>query len=100
MDIARVIGTIVATRKDPALEGVTLLLLQTLDQDLKPVGSPLIATDSLGLRGTGEIVFFVSSGDAVHTGPDERPIPVDAAVMGIVDELYYREHYLTRFSKS
>ena len=92
--MARVIGRIVATRKDPALEGVTILMVQPLDQNLEPKGKPLIATDSLGIRGPDEIVFLVSSGDAVYTGPDGRPIPVDAAVMGIIDEVYYRDHFL------
>jgi ethanolamine utilization protein EutN len=96
MDIARVIGTVVATRKDPALEGVTLLVVQPLNAELEPVGKPMVATDSLGIRGTGEIVFTVLSGDAVFTGPEGRIIPVDAAVMGIVDDVYYREHYLPK----
>ncbi|MCD6386078.1 EutN/CcmL family microcompartment protein [Candidatus Sumerlaeota bacterium] len=98
MDLARVIGKFVATRKDPSLEGVTILLVQPLDAELNPVGEPEVATDALGIRGVGELVFLVSSGDAVYTGPGGRTIPVDAAVMGIVDEIYYREHYLTRIS--
>ena len=96
MDIARVNGTIVATRKDSALSAVTLLVVQPLDSQLEPVGKPLIATDALGIRGTGEIVFIVLSGDAVYTAPDGRALPVDAAVMGIVDDVYYRTHHLPK----
>ncbi len=94
MDIARVIGNIVATRKDTAFKGVTILVIQPLDEELQPAGDPLVATDSLGIRGPGELVFFVTGGDAVHTGTDKRPMPVDAAVMGIVDDIHYKKSYL------
>lgn len=85
MDLARVIGCIVATQKDPALLGCKLCVIQPLDQDLNPKGSALVATDSSSSRGEGEIVYYVSSGDAVPTGPDGRKMPVDAAIVGIVD---------------
>ncbi|HOE64155.1 MAG TPA: EutN/CcmL family microcompartment protein [Candidatus Sumerlaeota bacterium] len=85
MDLARVIGCIVATQKDPALQGCKLCVIQPLDQDLNPKGSALVATDSSSSRGEGEIVYYVSSGDAVPTGPEGRKMPVDAAIVGIVD---------------
>jgi ethanolamine utilization protein EutN len=88
MDIARVIGTIVATRKVESLEGSTLLVLQPLDERMKNSGMTLVATDSTGRRGVGEIVYFVTSGDAVFTGPGEEDIPVDAAIVGIVDSVH------------
>lgn len=88
MDLARVIGSITATVKDPALVGVKLCILQPLDTDLKPVRAPLIATDATGLRGDGELVHFVESGDAIMSGLGDDPkMPVDAAVMGIVDNM-------------
>ncbi|MCX7767029.1 MAG: EutN/CcmL family microcompartment protein [Candidatus Sumerlaeia bacterium] len=99
MDIARVVGKYVCTRKDPALEGVTILLIQPLDGELKPVGSPLVATDATGLRNMGEIVYYVASGDAVYTAPDGRALPVDAAIVGIVDKLYYRKEYSEHLEK-
>ncbi|MCX7717061.1 MAG: EutN/CcmL family microcompartment protein [Candidatus Sumerlaeaceae bacterium] len=85
MDMARIIGTVVATRKTPSLDGVTLLVIQPVDERLQPKGEPLIASDSSGRRGTGEIVYYVASGDAVYTGPDGKDIPVDAGIIGIVD---------------
>ncbi len=88
MDLARVIGSITATAKDPALVGSKICVLQPLDAELRPVRAPLIATDSTGLRGDGELVYFVESGDAVMTGLGEDPkLPVDAAVVGIVDDM-------------
>lgn len=88
MDIARVIGTIVSTSKVESLEGSTLLVLQPLNERYEESGSPLVATDSTCRRGVGEIVYFVTSGDAVFTGPNNTDIPVDAAVIGIVDSVH------------
>lgn len=87
MDLARVIGCIVATQKDPSLVGCKLCIIQPVDQDMKPKGGALVATDSSASRGEGEIVYFVASGDAVPTGPDGRKMPVDAAIVGIVDHI-------------
>jgi ethanolamine utilization protein EutN len=87
MDLARVVGTIVATQKDEALVGTKLCSIQPLTERLEPHGKPLVATDASAARGYGEIVYFVSSGDAVHTGPGGRPMPVDAAIVGIVDRV-------------
>lgn len=94
MDIAKVIGTIVATQKDSSLSGVKICIIQPLDQDFNETGKPLIATDSTAKRDTGEIVYYVGSGDAVPTGPEGRKMPVDAAVIGIVDRLNYKKEYL------
>jgi microcompartment protein CcmK/EutM len=58
MQIARVIGTVVATVKNETLEGRKFLIVQTLDADLKPKGSPTIALDAVG-AGEGELVFGV-----------------------------------------
>lgn len=88
MDLARVIGKVVSTQKVSSLEGITLLVIQPVNEHLEAVGSPLIASDSTGKRGAGEIVYYVGSGDAVYTGPDGQDLPVDAAILGIVDSLY------------
>ena len=85
MDIARVIGTIVATQKDEALETCKICVIQPLDAKLKPCGKPLIATDATASRGLDELVYYVTGGDAVHTGLRGAPMPVDAGIVGIVD---------------
>jgi ethanolamine utilization protein EutN len=87
MNIARVIGTIVATQKDEALETCKICVIQPLDAQLKPRGKPLIATDATASRGADELVYYVTGGDAVHTGLRGFPMPVDAAIVGIVDTM-------------
>ena len=83
MQVARIIGDVVATRKDPALHGLTLLVLQPLDTDRQAVGRPLVAADSTG-AGVGELVFFVRGREAAFPFYPAEP-PVDAAIVGIVD---------------
>jgi microcompartment protein CcmK/EutM len=84
MQVARVIGDIIATRKDPGLEGLKLLVLQPLGADRQPAGRTLIAADSVG-AGVGETVFFVRGREASFPFlPAEAP--VDAGIVGIVDQ--------------
>ncbi|MCC7034243.1 MAG: EutN/CcmL family microcompartment protein [Acidobacteria bacterium] len=83
MQLARVIGDIVATRKDSAFDGVTLLLVQPLGADGGAVGRPLVAVDAVG-AGVGEHVFFVRGKEASFPfHPVE--VPADAGIVGIVD---------------
>jgi microcompartment protein CcmK/EutM len=83
MLLAKVIGDVVATRKDPNLSGMTLLLIQPLAPDRAPLGRPLVALDSVG-AGAGEEVFFVRGREASFPFlPAE--VPTDASIVGIVD---------------
>ena len=83
MQIARVIGTVVATRKDENLAGITLLMVQPLTPGREPAGRPLVAVDSVG-AGVGEEVFFVRGKEASFPFyPVEAP--VDAGIVGIID---------------
>jgi microcompartment protein CcmK/EutM len=83
MQLARVIGDVVATPKDPLLESVPLLLVQPIGADGKDVGRPLVAVDSVG-AGIGETVFFVRGKEASFPFyPVE--VPADAGIVGIVD---------------
>ena len=86
MDLAKVIGTVVATRKDPSLEGTRLLVVQPLDEKQNPISDPLVAVDTLNDAGVGEIVYIVTGGDAVSVIPGKR-MPVDVAIVGIVDSI-------------
>jgi ethanolamine utilization protein EutN len=83
MFLARVIGTVVVTRKDENLHGTTLLLVQPLTPDRQPAGSALVAVDSVG-AGVGEEVFFVRGKEASFPFYPAEP-PVDAGIVGIVD---------------
>ena len=83
MQIARVIGDVVATRKDANLTGVTLLVLQPLAADGSKAGRTLVAVDTVG-AGVGETVFFVRGKEATFPfNPVE--VPADAGIVGIVD---------------
>ena len=84
MLLAKVVGTVVATRKDPALEGVKLLLIQPLANDHTPQGKPLVALDSIG-AGTGEEIFYVRGREAAFPFMP-REVPADATIVGIIDE--------------
>ena len=83
MQIARVIGDVVATRKDESLTGLKLLVVQPLDPERQPVGRALVAADAAG-AGIGEHVFFVRGREAAFPFYPAEP-PVDAAIVGIVD---------------
>ena len=83
MQLARVIGDVVMTRKDVNLEGITLLIVQPLAPDRTPVGRPIVAVDSVG-AGVGEEVFFVRGKEASFPFHPAEP-PVDAGIVGIVD---------------
>ena len=83
MQIAKVIGDVVATRKDENLMGLKLLILQPLTPEGEPAGRTLIAVDAAG-AGVGENVFFVRGKEASFPFyPVEAP--VDAGIVGIVD---------------
>jgi ethanolamine utilization protein EutN len=83
MQLARVIGDVVMTRKDPNLEGLTLLVVQPLTPEREPAGRPIVAVDAVG-AGVGEEVFFVRGKEASFPFyPVEAP--VDAGIVGIVD---------------
>ena len=83
MNLARVIGDVVVTRKDDNLVGLKLLILQPLTPEREPAGRTLVAVDSVG-AGVGEEVFFVRGKEASFPFyPVEAP--VDAGIVGIVD---------------
>lgn len=85
MHIAKVIGTVVATRKVEPLKGSKFLVVQPLDPHGKPTGRPLVAIDTVR-AGPGDIVYFVRGREAAHTLSDKFN-PADAAIMGIVNRV-------------
>ena len=84
MQLARVVGTVVATVKSPGLDGVKFLVIQPLDARRQPVGRPLVAADAVHMAGPGERVYFVAAREASQALP-ETFVPVDHAIVGIVD---------------
>jgi ethanolamine utilization protein EutN len=83
MQLARVIGDVVATVKDAALGGHKLLVLQPVTPNREPVGRTLVALDAVG-AGVGEHVFFVRGKEAAFPFLPAEP-PADACIIGIVD---------------
>jgi len=85
MKLGRVIGTVVCSQKDGSLEGVKLLLLQPLDEELKASGGPLAACDAVQ-AGVGDLVIFEGGREAALGLPNWFN-PSDATIMGIVDRV-------------
>ena len=83
MKLGRVIGTVVATRKDPSLEGVKFLVVENLGVNLEPDGGYVVAVDSVG-AGANEVVLYASGSSARQT-ETTRDRPVDAVIMAILD---------------
>jgi len=83
MQLARVIGNVVVTRKDDNLAGIKLMVLQPIAADGSSLGRTLVAVDAVG-AGVGETVFFVRGKEASFPFyPTE--VPTDAGIVGIVD---------------
>src|SRR3954468_10498533 len=85
MVLAKVVGTVVATKKEEELSGLKFLLVKGCDADGKPTGSSVVAVDAVG-AGVGEIVLYVSGSSARQTKVT-KDRPVDATIMAIVDEV-------------
>ena len=83
MQLARVIGDVVATRKEPAYEGIALLIIQPIGADGADTGRPLVAVDAVG-AGVGERVFFVRGKEASFPF-HPKEVPADAGIVGIID---------------
>ena len=83
MILARVVGTIVATRKDPRLEGQKLLILKPVAPDGKEESNYIIAVDTVQ-AGSSELVIMVS-GSSARMAEGCKDKPVDATIVGIVD---------------
>jgi ethanolamine utilization protein EutN len=86
MQLARVIGTVVATQKYEGLEGIKFLVVQPLTKTQQPKGEPVVAADATAQAGPGELVFIVGSREAAQALPVTF-VPVDHAIVGIVDEV-------------
>jgi ethanolamine utilization protein EutN len=83
--LGRIIGSVVCTRKDEALEGVKLLLLEPIDETLAPAGDPLVACDTMQ-AGPGDVVLYEAGREAALALPNWFNTS-DATVMAIVDRV-------------
>lgn len=86
MQIARVVGNVVATQKHGSFEGAKLLLVQPVTPDDTPRGGTLLAVDGVG-AGVHERVLIVMEGRAAGEVVGRKGAPVDAAIIGIIDHV-------------
>jgi ethanolamine utilization protein EutN len=94
MQLGRVVGNVVATRKDETLTGSKLMLTQPLDVNLRPKGDPLVMVDTVG-AGIGEIVIY-ATGTASRNAAGKPNAAIDAAIVGIVDNIDVFKEFLER----
>ncbi|MBU5436925.1 EutN/CcmL family microcompartment protein [Tissierella sp. MSJ-40] len=85
MYIGKVIGTVVATKKDNRLIGSKLMIIQPLNIELLPIEEPIIAVDTVG-AGIGELVIIVK-GTAARIAAQKMESPIDISIVGLVDEI-------------
>lgn len=83
MLLGKVTGTVVASQKEPLMDGLTLLLVRQLGADNVETGGYVVAVDAVG-AGVGEVVMYASGSSARQTGVTQNR-PCDAVVMAIVD---------------
>lgn len=83
MLLCRVVGTVVATRKEPTLDGLKLMLVRQVDMDGRDTGGFVVAADAVG-AGPGEYVLTAAGSSARQTTATNNR-PVDAVIMAIVD---------------
>ena len=86
MQLGKVIGTVVATKKVEGLEGIRFLMVQPLDRNQKPQGDAVVAADGVAMAGPGDLVYVVASREAALAMPQPF-VPVDHAIVGIVDHV-------------
>lgn len=87
MRLARVIGTVVSTRKEESLVGFKLLVIEEIDpRGGQPIENRLVAVDTLG-AGEGDVVLWVTGGAARVISETHRKAPLDVAIIGIIDSV-------------
>lgn len=83
MQLARVVGTVVATLKEGSLQGIKLLVVRPLDEEGRESGNAIVSADAVG-AGLGEVVLIAAGSSARQTVVTDKR-PVDSVVMAIVD---------------
>ncbi len=86
MFVAKVIGNMICTHKDENLKGLKLLIVQPVDDHLQDKGKPLVAIDTIGQSGEGDLVYLAKSRES-SLPLNKDLVPSDAGILGIID--YY-----------
>ncbi|MGI9667614.1 MAG: EutN/CcmL family microcompartment protein [Acidimicrobiia bacterium] len=90
MKLGRVRGSVVATVRDPNMVGMRLLIVQPIDEERRDKGACVVAADAVEQAGPGDVVYFVASREAAEA-LSPRFVPVDHAIVGLVDDIEYRK---------
>jgi microcompartment protein CcmK/EutM len=90
MKLAKVIGTVVATIKHPSINNTKILLIQPLNDDLLPTGTPLAAIDTVQ-AGPEDLIYWTLARES-SLALDQPFAPVDAAITGIVDDIFIEDN--------
>ena len=98
MKLGKVIGNVVATEKDPGLNSLRLLVVQGIDDNLKPTGDPYVAADGILTAGPGDLVYIVSKKEAAIVFPEEL-VPIDECIVGYVEDYYIAKKALRKKPK-
>lgn len=85
MILAKVVGTVVATRKDNSLVGYKLMIIKRIDKDCNFIDSERVAVDYVG-AGIGEVVL-IGQGSSVRVDKTKKEAVIDLAIIGIVDSI-------------
>lgn len=83
MLLAKVVGTVVSSKKEQSMEGLRFMLVQPVDAEMKPTGPHVVAVDAVG-AGVGEYILFATGSSARQTVMTDKR-PCDAVIMAIVD---------------
>lgn len=89
MQLARVVGSVVATRKEESMQGIKLLVVRPLDEEGRESGNAIVSADAVG-AGPGEIVLIAAGSSARQTLATDKK-PVDSVILAIVDSWYVGE---------
>jgi len=95
MLLGKVVGTVVASRKEATIEGLKLLVVRPCEVDGEPSGAPIVAADAVG-AGVGEVVLFAAGSSARQTEVTNNR-PVDHTIMAVVDMVVVGDE--TRYEK-
>ncbi len=87
MNLARVLGTVVASEKHPAFTGRKLLVVQPVDERLAALGKSFIATDHTSGAGQGDLVLVLTEGSGVRQVLGDPKAPIRALIVGVVDQV-------------
>ena len=87
MNLCRVLGTVVATEKHPSFHARKILVVQPIDEQLKPLGKSFLAIDNSSSAGKGDVVLVLNEGTGTRQVLGDKQAPIRSLVMGVVDRV-------------